>query len=95
MDSYLRSPIRFMLQFVSAAPINICPSVCSPKLPVALNIVLGISKLKFACKITLRAVRYFCVDFLYCFNTRNLESLFVFVIDSATGNTCQLMNRVT
>jgi hypothetical protein len=37
------------------------PRVCSPTLPVELNILLEISKFKFACKITLRVIQY-----LYC-----------------------------
>jgi hypothetical protein len=36
------------------------PCIWSPKLPVALNIFLEVSKFKFACKITFRVIRYFC-----------------------------------
>jgi hypothetical protein len=42
------------------------PRVCSPTLPVALNILLEISKFKFACKITLRTIQY-----LYCWRLPN------------------------
>jgi len=37
--------------------------VCTPTLPVTLNILLEISKFKFACKITVRAIRYLCCWF--------------------------------
>jgi hypothetical protein len=57
--------------------LKFAPRIWSPKLPVALNILLDVSKFKFACKITFRALRYFCSYFLYCLNTRHLKNVFV------------------